>query len=221
MASLALDTTARRQLVTRLCAALRGSFPASTVLLRGSLATRRADAYSDIDLLWELPDADFDACLAAVAAILAAVQPLESLREDIDLQRSPKRRLLFARFAELPLFWRLDLDVYARSAGRDPHYDLGNPSARGERWSWTESALNNAVAAIKAHLRGDDATARQLLERAFGRVGLEPNASALAAQIGQLAAEIPRRDAAVAAFASRIAALAADVFGAAALRACE
>ncbi len=92
---------------------------------------------------------------------------------------------------------------------------------RGEQWSWTESALNNAVAAIKAHLRGDDATAHQLLERAFQRVGLEPNASALPAQIGQLVAEAPRRDVRMAGFAGRISALAADVFGGAALHAFE
>ncbi len=77
------------------------------------------------------------------------------------------------RFRDIPLFWRLDLDVFARSIKGDEKYDLNNPDARGDEWSPAESALMNAIAAVKAHLRDNDDAARQLLERAYERVGLD------------------------------------------------
>ncbi|ACZ43564.1 hypothetical protein Tter_2676 [Thermobaculum terrenum ATCC BAA-798] len=146
----------------------------SEVRLRGSLAQGVADAYSDIDLLWVVPDERFDQCLAMLPSILWRVHPVESLRYDPDLQRSRKRRLVFVRFAGLPLFWRLDLEVRATSVAGDESYDLGNPEARGEDWDYVESALANAVAAIKAELRGRHSEAAHLLANGFQKVGLTP-----------------------------------------------
>jgi len=105
--------------------------------------------------------------------ILSKAHPIESLRSDPNFQNSKKRRLFFVRFKDVPLFWRLDLDVFARSIKRNSEYDLDNPDARGDDWSFAESALMNAIAAVRAHLRGKDDVARELMERAYQRVGLD------------------------------------------------
>ena len=102
-------------------------------------------------------------------AALDRVAPVASLRSDPLWQRSAKRRLFFVRFRDAPLFWRLDLDVFARSVGRDPAYDAANPLARGDDWSPTESALANAVAALKAHARDRPADVEGLLRSGLFR----------------------------------------------------
>ena len=170
---------ARQELVRRLIDGLAAAAGGSAVLLRGSLAEGRADVYSDIDLLWDIPDADFAACVTHLATILATIQPVASVRSDPDFQQSDRRRLFFVRFHGVPLFWRLDLDVYARSLKRDPCYDVDNPGARGTEWSWAESALTSVVAAVKARRRGRDDLAWDLLRRARARVGLPQPAAGL------------------------------------------
>jgi len=89
-----------------------------------------------------------------------------------DFQNSDKRRLFFVQFQDVPLFWRADIDVFARSVQRNFQYDVNNKAARGGDWSLTHSALMNAIAAVKALLRQDEDEARQLLVRGFKRVGL-------------------------------------------------
>lgn len=170
------DVRQRRELIDRILTTLEETVPGSKVLLRGSLADKSADEYSDIDMLWELPDSLFKTCVAKMRDILSKAHPIESLRSDPNFQNSEKRRLFFVRFRDVPLFWRLDLDVYAQSIDRDSKYDLNNPDARGKDWSPAESALMNAIAAVKAHLRGKDNVARELMERAYERVQLDyPN----------------------------------------------
>jgi predicted nucleotidyltransferase len=168
-----LEPRRRTWLVDRILGCLEEAAPGSRALLRGSLAANTADEYSDIDVLWEVPDADFQGCVASLEESLSKVCPVASLRSVPDFQNSEKRRLIFVRFESIPLFWRLDLDIFARSIQRDPEYDLNNPNARGSEWSLTESALMNGVAAVKAHLRGKDEEARQLLVRAYERIGLD------------------------------------------------
>ena len=75
------------------------------------------------------------AAIADLPVILTRIRPVASLRFDPDFQHSAKRRLVFVRFAGVALFWRVDLDVFARSVGRDPDYDRDNPFARGTSWS--------------------------------------------------------------------------------------
>ena len=120
--------------------------------MRGSLADERADAYSDIDVFWEVPDELFQESVIRIADILSEVHPVESLRLDSDFQNSDRRRLIFIQFEGLPLFWRVDIDILAQSVHRDFEYDLHNPAARGDNWSRTHSALMNTIAAIKALL---------------------------------------------------------------------
>jgi hypothetical protein len=94
----------------------------------------------------------------------------------------------------VPLFWRVDLDVFACSVGRDPDYDRDNPSARGTAWSFTESGLANAIAAIKAQRRGRDAEAAELLARAEARVGVVSPEVDLPSRIGLLLDAIAAKD---------------------------
>jgi hypothetical protein len=159
---------------------------------------------SDIDLLWEIPDTDFSAAIAALPVTVACVRPVASLRFDPDFQQSADRRLVFIRFAGVPLFWRVDLDVFARSVGRDPDYDRANPSARGRSWSLTESSLANAIAAIKAQRRGHDIEAAALLAPAEARLGMAPPQVDLQRRIGLLVDAAAVNDPALAALAADI-----------------
>ncbi len=97
------------------------------------------------------------------------------MRIDPGLARSDRRRLVFIRLAGVPLFWRVDLDVRARSVALDDSYDDGNPAARDDTgWSRPASALENAVAAIKSAVRGRTEVTSGLLSRGYERVGLVP-----------------------------------------------
>lgn len=189
-----LDPSSRSSLADSILQALKRSYPDSDCGLRGSLANATDDAYSDIDLYWELPDSVFEDAIDQLEEVLADVAPLESLRSDPMLQNSKKRRLVFASFADVPLFWRVDIEVFARSIGRDESYDLDNPLARGDDWSLTESALMNAVAAMKYLMRGDDDRVEESLERAFARIGERPPALDPWEAIAELAEIVGRRD---------------------------
>ncbi|MFJ2413781.1 nucleotidyltransferase domain-containing protein [Streptomyces brevispora] len=166
-----LDPARRAALAQDLLHALRSRCPGSRAEPRGSLARGTADEYSDIDLVWIVPDGRFEDCVAAAPDLLGTVRDVASLRVDPDLANSRKRRLLFVDFDRLPLFWRLDLEIVARSVADRPGYDRGNPAARSDDWSRPASALANAVAAVKTVLRGQPRTARGLLERGFARIG--------------------------------------------------
>jgi predicted nucleotidyltransferase len=204
-------TEDRSELAAALRSALAAACPGSQVTLRGSLATGTADEYSDIDLLWVVPDVALERCVATIAATLAPVATPVSVRSDPDFGRSAHRRLLFVRFADLPLFWRLDLEVRAASRAAEEDIDADNPAARGDEWSRPESAAMNAIAAVKAVRRGQPEVADGLLQRAFERLAapdpcgswsarvdaladasaeLEPRLGDLAAQIHRLAADL-------------------------------
>jgi predicted nucleotidyltransferase len=199
-----LETDERARLVADILTQLAVAVPDSVVLLRGSLAEGRADPYSDIDLLWDVPDADFSAAIAELPVTLSHVRPVASLRFDPDFQHSTRRRLAFIRFAGVPLFWRVDLDIFARSVGRDPDFDRDNPSARGTGWSFTESSLANAIAAIKSLHRGRDTEADELLARAEARVGIASPAVDPQSRIGLLIDTVAAKDPAMASLAVEI-----------------
>ncbi|WP_328330234.1 MULTISPECIES: nucleotidyltransferase domain-containing protein [unclassified Streptomyces] len=190
-----LDPARRAAFSQELRDALVAQCPGSVAELRGSLARGTADSYSDIDLAWTVPDAQFETCVAAVGPCLGAVRAVVSLRSDPDSQRYSqrpcRRRLLFLAFRDMPLFWRLDLEIAAVSdesagpggvvgagAGGDRAQDGGSPAAVWDpEWSLAASALANAVAVVKAVLRGQPDVAAGLLERGLRRVGASGSAS--------------------------------------------
>ncbi|WP_405711559.1 MULTISPECIES: hypothetical protein [unclassified Streptomyces] len=165
-----LDPARRAAFAQDLMRALTAYCPGSRAEPRGSLARGTADAYSDIDIAWTVPGDRFGSCLAAVRDVLEAVVPLDSLRTDPDSSSSRERRLLFAAFRGLPLFWRVDLEVGASPVAGRPGHGPGDPAAHGDDWSNPASALANAVAATKAVLRGQPQNAQGLLERGFRRI---------------------------------------------------
>jgi hypothetical protein len=166
----------------------------STAGLRGSLARGGADLYSDIDAFWEVPDAQFCDAVDDLPVTLASVGPIESIRSDPLLQNSEKRRLVFVQFEKAPLYWRVDIEVFAESIQRDSSYDLENPDARGDDWSRPHSALMNGVAALKWLLRGREQDARESLCRAFDRIDLPTPDESLWDQIPVLAETVGRID---------------------------
>ncbi|MDL4813352.1 nucleotidyltransferase domain-containing protein [Actinomadura opuntiae] len=203
-----------------LAAGVRGALerccPGSDARLRGSLAAGTADDFSDIDIAWVVPDARFPDCLAHLAEVLEEVQPVDDVRSDPDFHHSDRRRLLFVRFAGVPLFWRLDLDVRTASVADDPDYDAGNPAARAraDEWSRPASALANAVGAVKAVARKRDAEARGLLDRGFARIGEDDRATgAWASDVTRLAQAAASRDSSLSALAAQVTALAARHLG--------
>ena len=187
-----LNSAARNRLATRILEYLERATSGSTAELRGSLVTGHADLYSDIDVLWTVPDRSLSLTTDDVAGILDQIHPLESLRLDPKV-RGAGRHLYFARFQRVPLFWRLDLEVV--TAGSASVEDGGESDSRGDsHWSRTESALMNAVAAVKAHLRGDDGRSRTVLLPGYKRVDLEMVDAPLQDQILGLVAGVRRTD---------------------------
>ncbi|MGW2472217.1 hypothetical protein [Streptomyces sp. NPDC001665] len=208
--------TDRAALAHEVRLALKRSCPGSHAELTGSLGSGTADAFSDIDIAWVVPDARFPDCLHRAVAVLGGVRPVDGVRIDPDFYRSDRRRLLFVRFAGVQLFWRLDLDVRAASVADDPHYDVGNPAARarGDEWSRPASALANAIGAVKAVARKRDDEARGLLDRGFARIGEDDRAGgAWADDVARLAHAAALRDASLSDLAAQVTALAAQHLG--------
>lgn len=176
-------------LAGRLRAALAAAVAGSRTGMLGSLGAGTADRYSDIDLCWVVRDEAFAAAVGRVAQAVRPVGAVSSLRVDPDLARSDRRRVIFLRLAGVPLFWRVDLDVRAASVAADSTYDAANTDARSDAgWSRPASALENAIAAIKAAARRQAGIADGLLSRGYQRVGLAPGpAAGLAGRIIRLA----------------------------------
>ena len=184
MADLDLRPERRDQLTAGLRAELEALIPGSATDLRGSLATGTADPYSDIDLCWVVGDETFTAAVSAAAGLAARLPSVQAVRIDPSLARSDRRRLVFVRLDRVPLFWRVDLDVRARSVAADDSYDDDNPDARDATgWSPPASAIENAVAAIKSGVRGRTDVTSGLLDRGYERIGLAPDPDAGLAEL--------------------------------------
>ena len=184
MADLDLRPDRRDQLTAELRAGLEALIPGSTTTLRGSLASQTADPYSDIDLCWIAEDESFAAAVSAALGLATTIPAVQAVRIDPSLARSDRRRLVFVRLAKVPLFWRVDLDLRARSVAADDRYDDGNPAARDSTgWSPAASAIENAAAAIKSSVRGREDITSDLLLRGYDRIGLVPPTEASLAEL--------------------------------------
>jgi len=129
-----------------------------------------------------VPDQDFTEAVDTLGAALSQCSAVLALRTDPAFARSRGRRLVFARLHGQPLFWRVDIDIRAVTAAADDQYDADNPDARSEAgWSAPASAIENAIAAIKAVARGQADTAENLLRRGCERIGHTPGPIAHAA----------------------------------------
>lgn len=159
----------RLELARRVRSALERASPGSTVFVRGSIAAGTDDDVSDVDLAWFVTAAQFTDALGSLPQALAEVGSVESLRLDPDTAPPVERALVFGRFADRPLFLRLDLKVRAVSTPGDPA--AARPVAWAPEWSEPESALMNALATVKALHRSQPDTADGLLRRGFERVG--------------------------------------------------
>lgn len=179
--------------IDTLVAALATVVPGSTAALRGSRAIGTDDVYSDVDLAWQV-GSHGDEALAALPDALGTVGAVESLRLDpVDTDR----RLVFVRFAGWTLFERVDLEV-SGTFGSDP--------AWARPWSPAESALMNAVAAVKAVRRGHG-DVDGLLERGAARVGATAPVGTVTERIAALAEAAVRADPAQRTLATRVLAL--------------
>jgi len=69
-----------------------------------------------------------------------------------------------------------DIDIRARSVAAHDLYDADNPDARSDTgWSSPTSAIEHAIAAIKAAARGQADSADGLLRRGCERIGVTPS----------------------------------------------
>jgi hypothetical protein len=188
-ADLDLCPERRQRLAEGLLAVLEAWVPGSRARLRGSLAAGTADEYSDIELCWVVPDEGFAEAVDTAGAAVSRRLAVLSFRISPELARPRRRRLIFIRGCRVPLFWRIDLDIRAESVAADDQHDVGNPDARSDAgWSASASAIENAVAAIKAAARGQADTAADLVRRGYSRIELDADPSAdLAESITSLA----------------------------------
>lgn len=143
------------------------------------------------------------------------------MRIDPGLARSNRHRLVFVRLAGVPLFWRVDLDIRARSVAADDSYNEGNPAARDTAgWSRPASAIENAIAAIKNGIRGRTDITNCLLSRSYERIGLAPTPEAgLTELITRLAESCARLEPGLASMASEVGEVAEILLGPPATRA--
>jgi len=159
-----LDIGHRSRRLEQLQQTLTAASAGSRVELRGSLRDGMADLYSDIDLLWLVTAARFGAACDTLEQTLATIDAVDALRWDPDTD-DPRRRLVFARFVDDPLFWRVDLEIRAEGDSL-----LQSPTLPDQPWSQTHSALMCAVAAIRALLRDESAVAAQLVSSGFEKI---------------------------------------------------
>jgi len=205
---LQLDPDERTRWIKRIQSQLEKSVPGSAVSLRGSHATGKSDPYSDIDLKWKVPRGAFTNSLAILRDVLSELGEIESLRWDPEHMGTPGHALVFLRYAELHLFWRVDLEIDEdRPAGATVSDILGKASTA---WSESESALMGAIGAIKWHLKGSDEESLSTLERAYRKVGLAFARGDVVSLTIELVQHVAQVDPGKAALVGRIRTLAED-----------
>jgi hypothetical protein len=195
-----LDVSQRAEPVADLMAQLRYAIPGPEARLRGSLGTGHADPYSDIDLLWDVPDLESNDALAQLPEILARGRPLASLRYDPDFQRSAKPRSYSSASPE------------CHSSGASIWISWPAPSSAIRT---TTAPPSRPVARIGQQPRAARRTPSRrskLMQRAEQRVVLSHVASAVPDRILRLVDAVAEQDPSLATRASEIRRLVANSF---------
>jgi hypothetical protein len=206
VADLDLRPERRHLLASTLLGVLRDWVPGSVAEIQGAMGSGTADDYSDIDICWVVPDDSFTEAVDTVGAALSRAMAVLSLRTDPAFARSTRRRLVFARICGMPLIWRVDIDIRARSVAVDDLYDAGHPDTRSDTgWSGPASAIEDAIGAIKAAVRGQADAADGLLRRGVERIGHDPGPTAdLAGAITSLAAACATQETSLTSMAAEV-----------------
>lgn len=185
--------------------ALAAACPAGEVCLIGSLATPdAADQFSDIDIRWSIPPDHAAAALQSLRLTLQHVGDVESLRVDPDVRADS--RLVFARFRDWPLWWRVDLEIHSAGLG-----SVGVPGS--DPWSPHESACMGVIVTLKALARHRPDEAERLWIHALQRVDATDVAGDWQRRIGSLLDHLETRGPPTADLVTRTRQLSQEVFG--------
>ena len=194
----------RHEAAALLVDALAAAGSAGEVRLIGSMATpSEADGFSDIDIRWTLPPGQASGPMRSLRMTLQRVGIVESLRVDPDLRRDS--RLVFVRFRDWPLWWRVDLEIHSEGVGSMDVHD-------SDPWSPAESACMGVVVTLKALARNRPEAAEGLMMRALHRVDAEDVAGDWPSRIGTLLDHIVTRSPSTADLVSRTRRLSRAVF---------
>ncbi len=147
-----------REVLTEHLAPARVSF-------RGSFAEGTHDEYSDVDLLAEVHSEMDGRFFSALEDHLTGLYGPALVRYDPDhMDRHDSQHVRFS-FYELPVFWRVDLEIVSDKAAAEK-WPSPFPG-----WAVGTSALMNVVWAIKYRRRGKDGTAQRYLAAACEKLG--------------------------------------------------
>ena len=183
---------------------LAAACSAGEVCLIGSLAKPdAADQFSDIDIRWSIPPEHAAAQLHSLRLTLQQVGEVESLRVDPDVRVAS--RLVFARFRDWPLWWRVDLEIHSAALG-----SLGVPGA--DPWSPHESACMGVIVTLKALARHRPEEAERLWIHALKRVDATDVAGDWQRRIGSLLDQLETRAPPTADLVARTRQLSQEVF---------
>ncbi len=142
--------------------------PLAEISFRGSFAKGTHDEYSDVDLQANVHSQKLDKqFFFGLEHFLTGAYGPALIRYDPDFVHTPTAQNVRFSFYELPIFWRVDLDVVSDT-------DLGEkyPFPFPE-WQIGTSALMNVVWAVKYHRRGDGEGANHYLASACDKLGSE------------------------------------------------
>ena len=137
------------------------------VSLRGSFARGSHDEYSDVDLLAAVHRELDERFFSDLEVFLIGLYGPALVRYDPAHEKTTTSQHVRFSFYELPIFWRLDLDVVSDKEAAEK-WPSPFPS-----WPVGTSALMNVVWAIKHHERRDAEKADHYLASACDKLGME------------------------------------------------
>lgn len=146
---------------------LADQLPPAEVSFRGSFAEGSHDEYSDVDLLAEVSTRLDGRFFSALEGHLTGLYGPALFRYDPDHRRSSASQHVRFSFYELPVFWRVDLEVISAS---ETAREWPSPFPR---WMVGTSALMNVVWAVKYHRREEHGPADHYLASACEKLGVE------------------------------------------------